>query len=68
MLPQILPRIAITCGEPAGIGPEISLLAAINNRDLADMVLLGDAAQLKTVAAGLQLKETVRVIQSLEQF
>lgn len=64
----MLPRIAITCGEPAGIGPEISLLAAVNHRELADFVLLGDAAQLKTVAAALQLKETVHVIHSLQQF
>ena len=63
----MLPRIAITCGEPAGIGPEISLLAAVNNCELADFVLLGDAAQLKAVAVGLQLKETVHVIQSLQQ-
>jgi 4-hydroxythreonine-4-phosphate dehydrogenase len=64
---KMLPRIAITCGEPAGIGPEISLLAAVNNCELADFVLLGDAAQLKAVAVGLQLKETVHVIQSLQQ-
>ncbi len=63
----MLPRIAITCGEPAGIGPEISLLAAVNNCELADFVLLGDAAQLKAVAVGLQLKETVHVIESLQQ-
>lgn len=63
-----LPRIAITCGEPAGIGPEISLRAAVHNRELADIVLLGDAAQLKLLAVGLQLKQTVHVIQSLQQF
>jgi 4-hydroxythreonine-4-phosphate dehydrogenase len=68
MLPQILPRIAITCGEPAGIGPEISLLAAIHNQALADIVLLGDAAQLKALAARLQLKQTVVVLPSLAQF
>ena len=68
MLPQILPRIAITCGEPAGIGPEISLLAAVHNQALADIVLLGDAAQLKALAVSLQLKQTVQVMQSLAQF
>ena len=68
MLPQILPRIAITCGEPAGIGPEISLLAAVHNQALADIVLLGDAAQLKSLAVRLQLKQTVVVMPSLEQF
>ena len=68
MLPQILPRIAITCGEPAGIGPEISLLAAVHNQLLADIVLLGDAAQLKALAVRLQLKQTVQVVPSLAQF
>ena len=68
MLPRILPRIAITCGEPAGIGPEISLLAAVHNQVLADIVLLGDAAQLKALAVRLQLKQTVHVVQSLAQF
>lgn len=63
-----LPRIAITCGEPAGIGPEISLLAAVHNRELADIVLLGDATQLKSLAAGLQLKQTVQVLSSLQHF
>ncbi|MCX7209284.1 MAG: 4-hydroxythreonine-4-phosphate dehydrogenase PdxA [Burkholderiales bacterium] len=68
MLPRILPRIAITCGEPAGIGPEISLLAAVHNQALADIVLLGDAAQLKELAVRLQLKQTVQVVPSLAQF
>jgi 4-hydroxythreonine-4-phosphate dehydrogenase len=68
MLPRILPRIAITCGEPAGIGPEISLLAAVHNQLLADIVLLGDAAQLKALAVRLQLKQTVQVVPSLVQF
>ena len=68
MLPRILPRIAITCGEPAGIGPEISLLAAVHNQVLADIVLLGDAAQLKALAVRLQLKQTVQVVPSLAQF
>ena len=67
-LPRILPSIAITCGEPAGIGPEISLLAAVHNQALADIVLLGDAAQLKALAVSLQLTQTVQVMQSLAQF
>ena len=68
ILPRILPRLAITCGEPAGIGPEISLLAAVHNQLLADIVLLGDAAQLKALAVRLQLKQTVQVVPSLAQF
>ena len=44
------PRIAITCGEPAGIGPEISVRAALENQAI-DMVLIGDAVQLQAIAA-----------------
>jgi 4-hydroxythreonine-4-phosphate dehydrogenase len=45
------PRIAITCGEPAGIGPEIAVRAALQTASFADCVLLGDAAQLQALAA-----------------
>ncbi|SNT14767.1 4-hydroxythreonine-4-phosphate dehydrogenase [Noviherbaspirillum humi] len=44
------PVIAITCGEPAGIGPEISLRAAWELRAEIDGVLLGDAALLSMLA------------------
>ncbi|MFM8468029.1 MAG: 4-hydroxythreonine-4-phosphate dehydrogenase PdxA [Oxalobacteraceae bacterium] len=43
------PRIAITCGEPAGIGPEISVRAAREAATL-DVVLIGDAQQLHALA------------------
>ncbi len=43
------PRIAITCGEPAGIGPEIALRAALEVAD-AGCLLIGDAAQIKALA------------------
>jgi 4-hydroxythreonine-4-phosphate dehydrogenase len=43
------PRIAITTGEPAGIGPEISAIAAADALD-ADLVLVGDAALLASRA------------------
>ena len=39
------PRIAITTGEPAGIGPEIAAVAAADSLD-ADLVLIGDEALL----------------------
>jgi 4-hydroxythreonine-4-phosphate dehydrogenase len=45
------PTIAVTCGEPAGIGPEISLRAAWQLRGEARCVLLGDAALLAMLAA-----------------
>ena len=37
-----LPFIAITVGEPAGIGPEIALRAAWEERHLSHFVLIGD--------------------------
>ncbi len=44
------PTIAITCGEPAGIGPEIAVRAAWECRDQINCVLIGDAAFLSMVA------------------
>ena len=44
-----LPRIAITAGEPAGIGPE--LVAALAATDLAaDLIAIGDAQLLQAAA------------------
>jgi 4-hydroxythreonine-4-phosphate dehydrogenase len=45
------PAIAITVGEPAGIGPEISLRAAWAMRREVNCVLLGDAAFLALTAS-----------------
>lgn len=42
--------IAITCGEPAGIGPEIALRAAWELRKQVNSVLIGDAALLSLIA------------------
>jgi 4-hydroxythreonine-4-phosphate dehydrogenase len=47
---QRRPVIAITCGEPAGIGPEISIKAAAQLHDVANCVLIGDAAFLSMTA------------------
>jgi 4-hydroxythreonine-4-phosphate dehydrogenase len=47
------PALAITTGEPAGIGPEISIRAAWALRDQANCVLLGDAAFLAMTAAAI---------------
>jgi 4-hydroxythreonine-4-phosphate dehydrogenase len=44
------PVIAITTGEPAGIGPEIALRAAWALRAEVDCVLIGDAAFLAMTA------------------
>lgn len=52
-MPQQAPRpvIAITVGEPAGIGPEISLRAAWQSRHELRPVLIGDAAYLSMLAS-----------------
>ncbi len=47
------PVIAITSGEPAGIGPEIALKAAWQLRAQVDSVLIGDAAFLSMTAAAI---------------
>lgn len=47
---SIRPTIAITCGEPAGIGPEISIRAAWELRASIRSVLIGDAALLSLTA------------------
>jgi 4-hydroxythreonine-4-phosphate dehydrogenase len=61
------PRIAITCGEPAGIGPEIALRAALDVAD-ADCLLIGDAAQLKALAMLVAPARVPRVIASAADF
>ena len=51
---QKLPRIAITSGEPAGIGPDICVMLA--QRDIAaDITIIGDADMLAARAKLLKL-------------
>ena len=45
------PTLAVTVGEPAGIGPEISIRAAWALRESANCVLVGDAAFLALTAS-----------------
>ncbi len=47
------PVVAVTVGEPAGIGPEISIRAAWARRHEVNCVLLGDAAFLSMIAADI---------------
>jgi len=60
--------IAVTCGDPAGIGPEVSLKAAADER-LAHcgLVLFGDAAVYRGVAEKLQSGPLPASFQSLDQ-
>lgn len=61
------PRIAITCGEPAGIGPEIALRAALDVAD-AHCLLIGDAAQIKALAMLLAPARVPRALGSAAEF
>ncbi|MCA1856724.1 4-hydroxythreonine-4-phosphate dehydrogenase PdxA [Massilia oculi] len=45
------PTLAVTVGEPAGIGPEIAIRAAWSLRASANCVLVGDAAFLALTAS-----------------
>jgi 4-hydroxythreonine-4-phosphate dehydrogenase len=49
--PAVRPILALTVGEPAGIGPEISIRAAWALREHANCVLVGDAAFLALTAS-----------------
>jgi 4-hydroxythreonine-4-phosphate dehydrogenase len=49
-----LPRLAVTLGEPAGIGPELMVRLAGTGL-AADLVAIGDRDLLATTAAGLGL-------------
>ena len=48
------PRLALVPGEPAGIGPELVVLATQHDWD-ADLVIFGDAATLHRAATTLRL-------------
>jgi 4-hydroxythreonine-4-phosphate dehydrogenase len=51
MSETVTPRVAITTGEPAGIGPQVSLAAALARRGAPErIVLVGDARLLASRA------------------
>lgn len=51
---KTIPRIAITSGEPAGIGPDLCLMLAKQNIN-ADIVIIGDMAMLEARAKQLNI-------------
>ncbi|MQR01848.1 4-hydroxythreonine-4-phosphate dehydrogenase PdxA [Glaciimonas soli] len=59
------PILAITCGEPAGIGPEISIKAAWQLRAEINSVLIGDAAFLAMLAA--EIDPAIKLVALSEQ-
>jgi 1,2-dihydroxy-3,5-cyclohexadiene-1,4-dicarboxylate dehydrogenase len=58
------PRIAIAVGDPAGVGPEVSLKAALAAavRSACRPVLVGDASVLERHAAACRIAVDLRVI------
>ncbi len=59
-----LPRIAVSTGDPAGIGPEIALKAALDPqvRKICRPLLVGDRGVLETHAAACGLKPDIRSV------
>src|SRR6516164_4296417 len=57
-------RIAIAAGDPAGIGPEISLKAALDPavRNACKAIVVGDAGVLKRHAAACAIAAELRVV------
>ena len=51
---KVTPRIAITSGEPAGIGPDLCLMLAQQNID-ADIIIIGDKDVLAARAKQLNI-------------
>ncbi len=62
-----MPIIAITSGEPAGIGPDIILSALMTTSFDARLVVLADPTLLKARAKCLNLEPTLITIDSPEQ-
>src|SRR5581483_8103937 len=59
------PRIAIATGDPAGIGPEIALKAALDPRvrEVCRPLLVGDPAAVELHARTASLPPTMHVIE-----
>jgi len=70
IMPSPKPLIAITQGDPAGIGPEICLRVIQDERVLecCQPVLIGDRSVLEQVASRLELRLPARVVSAGEVF
>jgi 4-hydroxythreonine-4-phosphate dehydrogenase len=65
-LKKVTPRIAITAGEPAGIGPDLCLMLAKQSID-ADITIIGDITMLAERAKQLKLAVTLSDSLSADQ-
>jgi 4-hydroxythreonine-4-phosphate dehydrogenase len=66
--PPRLPRIALTMGDPAGVGPEICLraLAEASLRDMCIPVVFGDAGVLNRCSEQTGLPAPARILSEAE--
>jgi 4-hydroxythreonine-4-phosphate dehydrogenase len=64
-----LPRIAIATGDPAGIGPEVSLKAVLDAgvRQICRPLLVGDPAAIELHAKACGLAATLHVVHEVAQ-
>jgi len=60
------PVIAVTMGDPAGVGPEIVVKALATARDTWRAIVVGDAARLERAAALCKIDVRVRQVQAPE--
>ncbi len=60
-----IPRIAITSGEPAGIGPDICVMLALREID-ADITIIGDAELLANRARQLNVNLAIEPYEATE--
>ncbi|MBL8565522.1 MAG: 4-hydroxythreonine-4-phosphate dehydrogenase PdxA [Hyphomicrobiaceae bacterium] len=69
MAPGVLPPLAVTMGDPAGIGPEIALAAWLRRdvEHLAPFAILGDAQMLSARAGLLGLEIPIARIGRFEE-
>jgi len=63
--PGVRPVVAITTGEPAGIGPEIAIRAAWAMRHQVNAVLVGDAAFLAMTAAEIDPEIRISAVSTM---
>ncbi|KXU37890.1 4-hydroxythreonine-4-phosphate dehydrogenase [Cephaloticoccus primus] len=54
--PRSSARVALTCGDPAGLGPELiaAVLHGENSRALGDLVVIGPESWLRELPAGVE--------------
>ncbi|GAA0296762.1 4-hydroxythreonine-4-phosphate dehydrogenase PdxA [Halarchaeum salinum] len=56
------PRLALTMGDPAGIGAEVIVKAFTDAREDADLLVVGDAGVVREAAADLDVDLSVRAV------